>query len=117
MFFNDVSPICILCECFSIQLIRAKLWIGKGNQGFEGERNMLIKNVHLSGREGLWQILCQDGLIRTIAPMSQILLSTRELDGEEGMAMAPLSSLIFTSIPPRPPVSRAGTSPVPCSRG
>ena len=50
---------------------------------------MLIKNVRLSGREGLWQILCQDGLIRTIAPMSQILLSTRELDGEEGMAMAP----------------------------
>lgn len=50
---------------------------------------MLIKNVRLSGREGLWQILCQDGLIRTIAPMSQILLSTRELDGEEGMAIAP----------------------------
>ncbi|MBL0515283.1 cytosine deaminase [Aeromonas media] len=50
---------------------------------------MLIKNVRLSGREGLWQILCQDGLIRTIAPMSQILLSTRELDGEEGMAMPP----------------------------
>lgn len=50
---------------------------------------MLIKNVRLSGREGLWQILCQDGLIRTIAPMSETLLSTRELDGEEGMAMAP----------------------------
>ena len=50
---------------------------------------MLIKNVRLVGREGLWQILCQDGLIRTIAPMSQPLLSTRELDGEEGLAMAP----------------------------
>ena len=32
MFFNDVSLICILCERFSIKLIRAKLWIGKGNQ-------------------------------------------------------------------------------------
>ncbi|WP_394293866.1 cytosine deaminase [Aeromonas rivipollensis] len=50
---------------------------------------MLIKNVRLSGMKGLWQILCQDGLIRTIAPMSQILLSTRELDGEGGMVMAP----------------------------
>ncbi|MGY3913278.1 cytosine deaminase [Aeromonas piscicola] len=50
---------------------------------------MLIKNVRLADREGLWQILCQDGLIRTIAPMSQPLLSTRELDGEEGLVMAP----------------------------
>ncbi|KFN20081.1 cytosine deaminase [Aeromonas bestiarum] len=50
---------------------------------------MLIKNVRLAGREGLWQILCQDGLIRTIAPMSQLLLSTRELDGEGGLAMTP----------------------------
>ncbi len=89
LFFNDVSLICILCERFSIKLIRAKLWIGKGNQRLEGERNMLIKNVRLSGMKGLWQILCQDGLIRTIAPMSQILLSTRELDGEGGMVMAP----------------------------
>ena len=50
---------------------------------------MLIKNVRLAGREGTWQILCQDGLIRTMAPMSQILLSTRELDGEGGLVMAP----------------------------
>lgn len=50
---------------------------------------MLIKNVCLTDREGLWQILCQDGLIRTIAPMSQPLLSTRELDGEAGLAIAP----------------------------
>lgn len=50
---------------------------------------MLIKNVCLTDREGLWQILCQEGLIRTIAPMSQPLLSTRELDGEAGLAIAP----------------------------
>ncbi|MFQ2102363.1 cytosine deaminase [Aeromonas sanarellii] len=50
---------------------------------------MLIKNVRLAGKEGTWQILCQDGLIRTMAPMSQILLSTRELDGEGGLVMAP----------------------------
>ena len=50
---------------------------------------MLIKNVCLTDREGLWQILCQDGLIRTIAPMSQLLLSTRKLDGEAGLAIAP----------------------------
>ena len=50
---------------------------------------MLIKNVRLAGREGTWQILCQDGLIRTMAPMSQMLLSTRELDGEGGLAMDP----------------------------
>ncbi|MFR9704430.1 cytosine deaminase [Aeromonas sanarellii] len=50
---------------------------------------MLIKNVRLAGREGVWQILCQDGLIRTMAPMSQMLLSTRELDGEGGLVMAP----------------------------
>ena len=50
---------------------------------------MLIKNVCLTDREGLWQILCQDGLIRTIAPMSQPLLSIRELDREAGLAIAP----------------------------
>lgn len=50
---------------------------------------MLIKNLCLAGREGTWQILCQDGLIRAIEPMSTHLLSTHELDGEEGLAIAP----------------------------
>lgn len=50
---------------------------------------MLIKNVCLTDREGLWQILCQDGLIRTIEPMSTHILSARELDGEAGLAIAP----------------------------
>ncbi|WP_421272506.1 cytosine deaminase [Aeromonas taiwanensis] len=50
---------------------------------------MLIKNVRLADREGMWQILCQDGLIRTMAPMSQMLLSARELDGEGGLAVTP----------------------------
>lgn len=50
---------------------------------------MLIKNVCLADREGLWQILCQDGLIRTIEPMSTHVLSARELDVEAGLAIAP----------------------------
>ena len=50
---------------------------------------MLIKNLRLVGREGMWQILCQDGLIRAIEPMSTHLLAAHELDGEEGLAIAP----------------------------
>lgn len=37
----------------------------------------------------MWQILCQDGLIRAIEPMSTHLLAAHELDGEEGLAIAP----------------------------
>jgi cytosine deaminase len=55
----------------------------------KGSKNMLIKNLRLVGREGMWQILCQDGLIRAIEPMSTHLLATHELDGEEGLAIAP----------------------------
>ncbi|HHQ4457773.1 cytosine deaminase [Aeromonas hydrophila] len=50
---------------------------------------MLIKNLRLVGREGMWQILCQDGLIRAIEPMSSHLLAAHELDGEEELAIAP----------------------------
>ncbi|MGV2846344.1 cytosine deaminase [Aeromonas hydrophila] len=50
---------------------------------------MLIKNLRLVGREGMWQILCQDGLIRAIEPMSTHLLAAHELDGEEGFSIAP----------------------------
>ena len=49
---------------------------------------MLIRNVRLAGREGMWQILCQGGgVIRAIEPMSTQLLSARELDGEQGLVI------------------------------
>ncbi len=50
---------------------------------------MLIRNVRLAGREGMWQILCQGGVIRAIEPMSTQLLSARELDGEQGLVIPP----------------------------
>ncbi|MFQ2708767.1 cytosine deaminase [Aeromonas caviae] len=50
---------------------------------------MLIRNVRLAGREGMWQILCQGGVIRAIEPMSTQLLSVRELDGEQGLVIPP----------------------------
>ncbi|MBL0554511.1 cytosine deaminase [Aeromonas caviae] len=50
---------------------------------------MLIRNVRLAGREGMWQILCQGGAIRAIEPMSTQLLSARELDGEQGLVIPP----------------------------
>ena len=50
---------------------------------------MLIRNVRLAGREGMWQILCQGGVIRAIEPMSTPLLAAHELDGEEGLVIAP----------------------------
>ncbi len=50
---------------------------------------MLIRNVRLAGREGMWQILCQGGVIRAIEPMSTQLLSDRELDGEQGLVIPP----------------------------
>ncbi|MEE1914243.1 cytosine deaminase [Aeromonas caviae] len=50
---------------------------------------MLIRNVRLAGREGMWQILCQGDVIRAIEPMSTQLLSARELDGEQGLVIPP----------------------------
>ena len=50
---------------------------------------MLIRNVRLAGREGMWQILCQGGVIRAIEPMSTQLFSARELDGEQGLVIPP----------------------------
>ncbi|WP_324032678.1 cytosine deaminase [Aeromonas caviae] len=50
---------------------------------------MLIRNVRLAGREGMWQIFCQGGVIRAIEPMSTQLLSARELDGEQGLVIPP----------------------------
>ncbi|WP_301554360.1 cytosine deaminase [Aeromonas caviae] len=45
--------------------------------------------MRLAGREGMWQILCQGGVIRAIEPMSTQLLSARELDGEQGLVIPP----------------------------
>ncbi|MGT4675917.1 cytosine deaminase [Aeromonas caviae] len=50
---------------------------------------MLIRNVRLAGREGMWQILCQGGVIRAIEPMSIPLLAAHELDGEQGLVISP----------------------------
>lgn len=50
---------------------------------------MLIKKVRLAGREGFWQILCSQSHIMAIEPMTTSLQSEVELDGEEGLAIAP----------------------------
>ncbi|WP_310597614.1 cytosine deaminase [Aeromonas aquatica] len=50
---------------------------------------MLIQNVRLADREGFWQILCHEGHIRAIEPMTKSLSSASELDGEGGLAIAP----------------------------
>lgn len=50
---------------------------------------MLITNVKLVGRQGLWQIHCQNGLIESMAPMHSARVDEESLDGEGGLAMAP----------------------------
>ncbi|MGY3886430.1 cytosine deaminase [Aeromonas aquatica] len=50
---------------------------------------MLIQKVRLADREGFWQILCHEGYIRAIEPMTKSLSSASELDGEGGLAIAP----------------------------
>ncbi|ELV7518551.1 cytosine deaminase [Photobacterium damselae] len=54
--------------------------------------NMLITNVTLQGKEGLYQILTHDGKFTAIEPMAAALSypeNTQVIDGEKGMAMAP----------------------------
>ncbi|MGR5062904.1 cytosine deaminase [Photobacterium sp. DNB22_13_2] len=52
--------------------------------------NMLIKNVTIKGKDGLHQILINDGEFHSIKPMDeQIDFTGRILDGEGGMAVAP----------------------------
>ncbi|WIG82906.1 cytosine deaminase [Photobacterium damselae] len=54
--------------------------------------NMLITNVTLQGKEGLYQILIHDGKFTAIEPMAAALSypeNTQVIDGEKGMAMAP----------------------------
>lgn len=50
---------------------------------------MLITNVKLVGRQGLWQIHCQNRLIESMAPMHSARVDEESLDGEGGLAMAP----------------------------
>lgn len=51
---------------------------------------MLIKNIHINGREGLWQIAIEDGKIARILPNEeQIDFSGDILDGEQGIVYPP----------------------------
>ena len=51
---------------------------------------MLVKNVHIHNREGLWQILIEEGKISRIFPQDEALnYSSEILDGEEGIVYPP----------------------------
>ena len=51
---------------------------------------MLVKNVHIHKREGLWQILIEEGKISRIFPQDEALNYSGEiLDGEEGIIYPP----------------------------
>ena len=51
---------------------------------------MLVKNIHINGREGLWQIAIEDGKIARILPNEeQIDFFGDILDGEQGIVYPP----------------------------
>ena len=51
---------------------------------------MLVKNIHINGREGLWQIAIEDGRIARILPNEeQIDFPGDILDGEQGIVYPP----------------------------
>ena len=51
---------------------------------------MLVKNVHIHNREGLWQILIEEGKISRIFPQNEVFNYSGEiLDGEEGIIYPP----------------------------
>ena len=51
---------------------------------------MLVKNIHINDREGLWQIVIEDGKIARILPNEeQIDFSGDILDGEQGIVYPP----------------------------
>ena len=51
---------------------------------------MLVKNIHINGREGLWQIAIEDGKIARILPNEeQIDFSGDILDGEQAIVYPP----------------------------
>ena len=51
---------------------------------------MLVKNVHIHNREGLWQILIEEGKISRIFPQDEVFNYSGEiLDGAEGIIYPP----------------------------
>ena len=51
---------------------------------------MLVKNVHIHNREGLWQILIEEGKISRIFSQNEVFNYSGEiLDGEEGVVYPP----------------------------
>ena len=51
---------------------------------------MLVKNVHIHNREGLWQILTEEGKINRIFSQNEVFNYSGEiLDGEEGIIYPP----------------------------
>ncbi|MHA5557400.1 cytosine deaminase, partial [Pseudomonas aeruginosa] len=51
---------------------------------------MLIDNLRLRGREGLWQLRVADGRIAALVPMEQAADDAGErLDGAGGLAVPP----------------------------
>ena len=51
---------------------------------------MLVKNVYIHNREGLWQILIEEGKISRIFPQDEVFNYSGEiLDGEEGIVYPP----------------------------
>ena len=51
---------------------------------------MLVKNVHIHNREGLWQVLIEEGKISRIFPQDEVFNYSGEiLDGEEGIIYPP----------------------------
>lgn len=51
---------------------------------------MLVKNVHIHNRKGLWQILIEEGKISRIFPQDEVFNYSGEiLDGEEGIIYPP----------------------------
>ena len=51
---------------------------------------MLVKNVHIHNRKGLWQILIEEGKISRIFPQDEVFNYSGEiLDGEEGIVYPP----------------------------
>ena len=75
---------------------------------------MLVKNVHIHNREGLWQILIEEGKISRIFPQDEALNYSGEiLDGEEGIIYPPFVEphihLDATQTAGRPNWNQSGT--------
>ncbi len=75
---------------------------------------MLVKNVHIHNREGLWQILIEEGKISRIFPQDEVFNYSGEiLDGEEGIIYPPFVEphihLDATQTAGQPNWNRSGT--------